>query len=278
MTSESTFRKTRIAPTPSGFLHLGNAYSFLLTAEIARTTGAGIVLRIDDMDRGRMRAEYVKDIFETLEFLDIKWTQGPTDAVDFHEHFSQSHRLAMYEDLLRRLVETGLVYACDCSRSLIASQGGHRPENCRPKKIPPDTPDVAWRIDTDESGILRVKNFDGSETEALLGAESAHFIVRKRDGFPAYQVTSLADDLHFGIDLIVRGEDLWPSTLSQVFLAKLLGATSFADAVFFHHPLIKDDGGRKLSKSEGDTSIRYFRQRGFSKADVMKMLPVIRPF
>lgn len=253
-------------------MHIGNAYSFALTAALAQQTGASIVLRIDDMDRERVHPEYVDDIFDTVNFLDIPWHEGPKDAADFETHFSQRHRLPLYEKALERLVATGLVYACDCSRKQISEQyGGVYPGTCRRKGIPLDTPDVSWRIDTENAASIGVKQLDGSFVYTVLPPEMQHFVVRKKDGFPAYQLTSLVDDLYFGIDLIVRGEDLFPSTLAQLFLAALLREDKFLGVTFYHHGLLKD-GDRKLSKSAGDGSIRHLRKSGYNSKEVYGMI------
>lgn len=267
-----SFTKTRLAPTPSGYLHLGNAYSFLLTAGLAKKYGAKILLRIDDIDRGRVRDAYVTDIFDALAFLKVDWDEGPKTADDFHQHFSQHLRMPLYENLLQRLVATGRVYACDCSRKQLAEQGGHDAANCRARKIPLDAPDVAWRINTDGAGPIPVRTLDGTTRIGHLEAGISDFIIRKRDGGPAYQIASLADDLHFGVDLIVRGEDLWTSTLSQLFLARLLGELGFLDATFHHHSLLTDTENRKLSKSEGATSLRYMKSNGAGRETVLGLI------
>jgi len=258
--------RTRLAPTPSGFLHIGNAFSFALTAALAKKTGAQILLRIDDMDRDRIEQRYVDDVFETLHFLGIPWDLGPNDRADFEANFSQRHRLEAYNAALNKLVATGLVYACDCSRKPIAEQGGTYPGTCKHKNIPLEAPNVAWRLNTDMAKAVRINktNF------VAFPDEMRHFVVRKKDGFPAYQLTSVIDDLHYEIDLIVRGEDLFPSTLAQLFLAQMLGETRFADIHFYHHQLLGDSAGRKLSKSAGDTSIRYMRRQGKSAVDVYR--------
>lgn len=258
-----------MAPTPSGFLHIGNAYSFALTAALARQTGASILMRIDDMDRERVQQEYVTDIFDTLRFLDIPWQEGPTDPTDFEAHFSQRHRMPLYEKALEQLVDTGLVYACDCSRKQISEQfHGVYPGTCKHKNISLDANDVSWRINTENVAPLGVKQLDGSFIYAALPPEMQHFVVRKKDGFPAYQLTSLVDDLHFGIDLIVRGEDLFASTLAQLFLASMLKAETFLDATFCHHALLTNLDGRKLSKSAGDTSIGFLRSQHMTAQQV----------
>src|SRR5687768_5857036 len=114
-----TFRRTRIAPTPSGFLHLGNVLSFALTAAIARKRGARILLRIDDMDRDRVQPDYIDDIFEVLRFMGLPWEEGPKDAAEFLQRFSQQHRLPLYEAALQQLEKKGQVFACTCSRAQV---------------------------------------------------------------------------------------------------------------------------------------------------------------
>ncbi len=268
---DQSFAKTRLAPTPSGYLHLGNAYSFLLTAALAKRHGSKILLRIDDIDRGRTRDAYVTDIFDSLAFLQVEWDEGPKTAADFHQHFSQHLRMPLYKTLLQRLVATGKIYACACSRKQLTEQGGHDAANCRARKLSLDTPNVAWRIDTDDAGPISVRTLDGTTRIGHLEAGTSDFIIRKRDGGPAYQIASLADDLFFGVDLIVRGDDLWTSTLSQLFLARLLGEQGFLDATFHHHGLLTDDANRKLSKSEGATSLRFLRNNGLDYEGIFEL-------
>lgn len=267
------FARTRIAPTPSGFLHIGNAFSFSLTAAIANKFNAKIFLRIDDMDRERVEAAYIQDIFDTLNFLRISWNEGPKNASEFEADFSQRHRLQLYESALQKLVATGKVYACDCSRKQIdIEHGGVYTGTCRQKNIPLHAPDVAWRIDTDNAGIIVVKGIDGQVERFDFPAEMNHFVIRKKDGFSAYQLTSLVDDLHFGVDLIVRGKDLFQSTLAQLFLARLLDADAFLQTAFFHHELLTDGDKRKLSKSAGDTSVRHFRECGTTATEIYQVI------
>lgn len=266
------FHKTRIAPTPSGFLHLGNLLSFSITALLARQTGAGILLRIDDMDRDRVRAPYVEDIFESLDFLGIPWTEGPRDAEQFERQYSQRHRLALYEAALNELRERDLVYACDCSRAQMQLAGVAYAGTCRHKRISLDAPNVAWRLKTEPARSVRVRSMDGSFAGHVLPAEMHDVIVRKKDGFPAYQLSSVVDDVYFGTDLVVRGQDLWSSTLVQLYIAGVLGRQSFLETAFCHHALLHDDRQRKLSKSAGDTSIHYLRGQGLGSQDVYALL------
>jgi len=256
------FNKTRLAPTPSGFLHLGNVLSFAITASLARETGAKILLRIDDLDRARADKKYIQDIFDTLNFLKIPWDEGPLDTEEFETTYSQLHRMPLYQDALQQLTDKELVYACTCSRKQI-----NHSCNCRASKLSLDTPEASWRLITGDAA-LNVKDYKGENINATLPTEMRDFIVRKKDGFPAYQLSSVVDDLFYGVDLIVRGDDLRPSTLAQHVLAGALGENRFGAITFHHHALLKELSGEKLSKSAGSTSVRYLREQGSSPTDI----------
>ena len=265
------FNKTRIAPTPSGFLHLGNALSFALTAAMAHKTGAKVLLRIDDLDRPRIKPEYVQDVFDTLNFLQIPWHEGPRDMADYQSAWSQMQRLDIYRAAIDNLQQKGDVFACTCSRADIPASGIY-PGTCLHKAIPFDTPGSALRFITDNDEITVCNAFTDKVSDRLP-PDMQYFVVRKKDGLPAYQLASLCDDLYFGVDLIVRGFDLWPSTLAQLQLAKRLNKPAFLNAGFYHHPLLMaNDGDKKLSKSAGDTSIRYLRQQGKTATDIYSMV------
>jgi glutamyl-tRNA synthetase len=292
------YKLTRIAPTPSGYLHLGNVFSFAVTAALARRSGAEILLRIDDLDRDRAQWEYVEDIFETLRFMEIPWDRGPRSVDEFGRDWSQLRRLPLYRAALSRLQEAGAVFGCGCSRAevLRASRDGGYPGTCRVRGPELDAADVSWRLKTEADDgpaigarpgaaagggvgpeVLRVETYPSGIVEARLPVEMRDFVVRKRDGFPAYQLSSVVDDVHYGVDLIVRGEDLWASTLAQLYLSYPLGAAGFPGAAdlrevrFYHHPLLTT-GGEKLSKSAGSTSIQYLRRQGVSAAEIYKMI------
>ena len=227
----------RIAPTPSGYLHAGNAANFAANALLAN--GGPLLLRIDDLDRARFRPEYLDDVFVVLRWLGIAWTDGPTDAADFAAHWSQDHRLPLYHAALQQLRDQPLVFACPCSRRELA-EGGHR-HGCLRGDVPPDKPGVAWRIDT--------RGTDLHETMPW-------FAVRKKDGRPSYQLACTVDDYHFGITECARGEDLRDSTQAQALVSDLLGYPALAKRIrFIHHPLITE-GGTKISKSQGARSVR----------------------
>jgi glutamyl/glutaminyl-tRNA synthetase len=259
------FHKTRIAPTPSGFLHLGNVLSFALTAYLARQAGASVLLRIDDLDRERVAMAYIQDIFDTLDFLQLPWHEGPVDTASFEQSFSQRHRLHLYTDALTTLEKSGRLFACTCSRSQIGEAG--YPGTCRNKNIPLDTPGSCWRLKATSGTVVRMKNIYGTVIDAALPGMMQDFIVRKKNGTASYQLASVCDDLYYQVDMVIRGEDLYQSTVAQLYLAELLDRPAFAEVGFWHHPLLLHEGN-KLSKTAGAPSVLYLRKEGFSPAAI----------
>jgi glutamyl/glutaminyl-tRNA synthetase len=264
--------KTRIAPTPSGYLHLGNVYSFSVTAAFAHVTGAQTLLRIDDLDTKRVRDEYIADIFQTLDYLKIPFSGGPRNGPEFIDAFSQLTRLHLYNDALQKLADQGVLFACTCSRMELARLGGAGYNGtCRTKNIPLDTKGACWRIVTDDDTPLVLHSPAGNE-ELTLPVEMKDFIVRKKDGSPAYQLSSLIDDTFYGIDLVIRGQDLLSSTLAQLYLARSLDLGKFGETVFYHHKLLCTPSGDKLSKSAGDTSVHLLRKNGATPETVYNLV------
>src|SRR5690554_2173618 len=149
------FKKTRIAPTPSGYLHLGNVLSFAITAVLAKQSGARVMLRIDDLDRARVRPAYLADIFDTLTYLNIPWDEGPADYAAYESTYSQVHRLELYFDALARLRGQGAVFACDCSRGMLLRNhpAGAYTGRCKQRGLPLDGEGYCWRIDTDKANL-----------------------------------------------------------------------------------------------------------------------------
>lgn len=221
-------------------MHLGNAVHFCVTAALAKARNAEIRLRIDDLDTERVRPEYVADIFTTLHWLGIAWQQGPRTPAE-SDAFSQRHRIKEYDALIGILIGTGQVYGCTCTRSEIIARTGS----------------------TTYDGLCRARRHDLTQTPVLrffsqLPGSGGDFIIRRRDMLPGYHIASLADDIDYGINLIVRGEDLLSSTMAQRELAMALGARgeSFLAAEFIHHPLIPGRDGEKLSKTQGAGGVR----------------------
>ncbi len=269
--------RTRIAPTPSGYLHMGNLFSFVLTWLIAKKENGTVRLRIDDLDADRMRREFLEDIFETLDWIGLQPDEGPSGLEDFLKNYAQQKRLPLYQSLIEKLVNTGKVYACTCSRKqiLAINPEGIYPGTCLKKNMTIDHENAALRIHIkEEESWISIPGFEPNSPtiKVNLQKDMGDFVIRKKDGLPAYQITSLADDLRDGINVIVRGEDLLTSTAAQIFMAKTLGENPFSAVRFLHHPLIKNENSGKLSKSAGHTSLQYMRKEGFTSINALAIL------
>ena len=226
---------SRIAPTPSGYLHAGNAYNFILTYLLTRSLGGVLHLRIDDYDLGRYRREFVQNIFDVLEFLGLDYDKGAKSVSDFEQNFSFKTRAKRYENALEKLDE---IYICECTRATKdAYENGIYTKICKDKKLKFIKDKTAIRLNVDENDEL------GRQVAAQMG----DFVIYKKDFTPAYNFASVIDDEDMGVNLVVRGEDLLPCTLAQRYLAKRLNF-SFLNAKFIHHKLLLD-GAKKLSKS-----------------------------
>jgi len=268
--------RTRFAPTPSGYLHWGNAFSFVLTWLHARKSDGQILLRIDDLDSQRKRPEHVEDVFRSLEWLGLNFDIGPKGPDQFEARFSQRHRTDLYQARLQQLREDARLFGCECSRSTIQqSKDGRHSAACISKQIELEQPEVAWRIQTGAE-VVQWRDFDGKPREVNLHDTMRDFVVRKKDGAPAYQLASLVDDEHFGINFIVRGEDLIDSTAAQRFLASKNTESPFLSASFVHHQIVSDESGDKLSKSTGATSLNAMRSQNPSPAELyQRMSPLL---
>ncbi|OQX19782.1 MAG: hypothetical protein BWK76_03490 [Desulfobulbaceae bacterium A2] len=258
--------RSRLAPTPSGLLHLGNGVNFVLTWLLVRRGGGSLRLRIDDGDCTRSRPAYVEDIFYQLDWLGLDWDEGPQGVDDFFARFSQRLRQERYLALRDELARRELLYCCTCSRRRIRDQvgDGPYPGTCRDRGAVP-APDRAWRARVPADCRIGV-----GEREVELMRELGDFVVWRRDDLPAYQLASLADDIDDRITLVVRGEDLLTSTAAQLFLAAQLDERGFAAAEFLHHPLLSCPLGKKLSKSHGALSLAAMRQAGVGPATVYR--------
>jgi glutamyl/glutaminyl-tRNA synthetase len=237
----------RLAPTPSGYLHLGNAVNFVLTWLLVRRAEGTLLLRIDDLDRARLRRPYLENIFRVIDWLGIDYDHGPSGPDDFLRHYSQLLHLPAYNRVLRRLAQQpGLVYATQRSRTSSA------------EPVPLETPGAAWRVRVPPTHLV---SSDPRASLVSLAELMPDFVVRKKDGVAAYQVASVVDDLRLGTTLVVRGLDLQPSTAAQLWLAEQISDTQEFTAAriqFYHHPLLTDATGHKLSKStqaSGDAGV-----------------------
>jgi glutamyl-tRNA synthetase len=239
---------SRLAPTPSGYLHLGNAMNFVLTWLLTRQAGGVLHLRIDDLDRARLRPAYLDNIFRVIDWLGLDYDHGPSGPGDFLRHHSQLLHLPEYNAVLRRLAllsttqQPGLVHASTRSRT----KGAAAPVSL-------ETPGAAWRAHVPPDTTVTFLDACQGETSVPLGALMPDFVIRKKSGVAAYQVASVVDDLRLGSTLIVRGLDLLPSTAAQLWLASQLSETAafqFPRIQFYHHPLLTNAAGQKLSKSQ----------------------------
>jgi glutamyl-tRNA synthetase len=243
--------KSRLAPTPSGYLHIGNLASFVLTWLITKKQQGHLLLRIDDLDNERRRNEYIGHVFQTLQQFGITYNEGPTDTIDFLSQWSQHHRLHSYHHLLHQLVQSGEVYACHCSRKqqLISAC------TCKTTHLALHTPGCCWKIEVPADTTIEWMDQCMGKTSIALYQHMKSIVVRRSNGMPAYHIASLADDLHFGMNLLVRGSDLLPSTAAQWYLAELAGISKFGECQFLHHPLMHNEAGQKLSKSAGAAAV-----------------------
>lgn len=249
--------RARIAPTPSGYLHLGNVFNFLLTWLIVRKQGGILHLRIDDIDAARTRKAYVEDIFRLLDWLGIDYDEGPAGPDDFFRHHSQQLKLDTYRQALDQLWEKGHLFACQCSRAQVKrrSVDGQYPGTCSSLSLPADMPNTAWRLFTPPNTLIRWEDLYVGPTAIDLHQCMRHVVLSRKDLLPAYQIVSLIEDVQYEINFLVRGHDLLTSTAAQLFLAQLRKDSSFLQAQFLHHPLLKDKQQEKLSKSTGALAV-----------------------
>ena len=270
-------RRFRYAPTPSRRLHVGNGLAALLGWAAARRAGAAFVLRVEDIDRARCREEYAAPLLEDLRWLGLDWDEGP-DVGGPAGPYRQSERLACYDELVADLAARGLSYPCVCSRAEIraaqsaphhAGLAGERPYpgTCRP---PAAGTSAAPRVRRDRGGQRLAVAWLGDDAavtweDGWLGParedvrETCGDFLLGRPGVPTYQLAVVADDVAMGITDVVRGHDLVGSTARQILLHRALGATP---PRFWHHPLIVDGDGRKLSKRDADLALTDLRLGG----------------
>ena len=273
----------RLAPSPTGLLHLGHARTFVLAQERAQAAAGGLWLRDEDLDVQRSRAEFALAMREDLHWLGITWVG----------EVRQSERQALYRDAILRLLALGAVYPCDCSRRdlLQAAQAPHEePDDepvyngrCRPRPRR-ETPEQH----TMDAGALRGINYrfrvpDGETVgfpDALAGAQAfvggcapnasfGDFVVWRKEGLPSYQLACVVDDAAMRITEVVRGRDLLKSTARQILLQRALG---FSTPAYAHCDLVRDEAGLRLAKRHDAMSLRALRDRGLSPQDVRAML------
>jgi len=243
----------RFAPSPSGRMHLGNAFSALLAWLSVRSSGGRMLLRMEDLDPDRCRPAYLQQLREDLLTLGLDWDEEQT---------YQSLRNEAYESCFSRLEALGLVYPCYCSRAeLHAASAPHASDGqpvyagtCRsltPAQRQEKTRNPAWRLRVPEEDTAFVDGLQGEYRENLA-RDCGDFILRRSDGVYAYQLAVVCDDAAGGVTQVVRGRDLLSSTPRQMYLQRLLG---YATPQYYHVPLLVSPDGRRLSKRDGDLSL-----------------------
>ncbi|MEM8895878.1 MAG: glutamate--tRNA ligase family protein [Bacteroidota bacterium] len=246
---------SRIAPTPSGYLHLGNLYNFVLTWLHVKMRNGRLLLRIDDLDQARVRDQYLDDIFKTLEWLDIDVDQGPSGTDDFKKNHSQTLRVDDYKKTVDRLRQNSKTFYCNCSRKDLERLSPYRlyQGTCLNKNLAFSFAQTALRIATNEQSVISIQEPDGTSEPVSIHRLMPYAVLVKKDGVPSYQVASLTDDINAGVNFLVRGKDLWTSSLTQTYLAQVAKLETFQTIRFIHHDLIQGRDEQKLSKSQGAT-------------------------
>ena len=255
--------KSRIVPTPSGYLHIGNAFNFLLTALIVDFKKGKLHLRIDDFDISRSKRKFVEDIFVQLDWLGIEYDSGPTGPDELFSKYSQQLRSDYYFNAIEVIKKNKKIFACECSRSMIRQISNKRtyPGYCREKNIDLGNKNITWRVNVPEGTIVNYKTFFNSIKTINVNDSIGDFVIKRRDGLPAYQIISVVEDLEQGINLIVRGKDLLGSTGAQIFIGGCLNGGTLLESVFIHHNLIKNSSGAKISKTYGDLSLKELKKK-----------------
>jgi glutamyl-Q tRNA(Asp) synthetase len=269
---------SRFAPSPSGRLHLGHAFSAVIGHEAARETDGKWLLRIEDLDPGRCRPEFVAGIFEDLGWLGLDYEGEPV---------VQSKRTQFYSEALDRLRQQGLVYPCFCTRADIAASltaphgdaGAAYPGTCRGLPDDPErrasTPH-GWRLDSAKAlAMTGMPSWTEADDTRCHSRETdfGDAILARKDAPSSYHLACVVDDADRGVDLVVRGEDLRPSTPTQRLLQILLG---LPEPTYRHHPLVLHEDGRRLAKRDLAPTLEAMRDSGVDGQELADELRVGR--
>jgi glutamyl-Q tRNA(Asp) synthetase len=255
---------TRFAPSPTGRLHLGHAFSAVLGHDAARRSGGRFLLRVEDLDQGRSRPEFVHGIYEDMQWLGLEWDEPA---------LVQSQRTSAYEEALDTLRDQALVYACFCTRadiaqSLTAPHGDAAtsyPGTCRTLPDDPErrasTPHC-WRLDSAKPlQTVRLPSWSEADGESFRAREEqiGDAILARKDAPASYHLSCVVDDAASGVTMVVRGADLRPSTPIQRLLQGLLG---LPQPTYLHHPLVTHEDGRRLAKRDLAPTLAAMREAG----------------
>ncbi len=274
----------RYAPSPTGALHIGNLRTALLAWLFARTQHGQFVLRIEDLDRPRVRPGAIQQMLDDLRWLGLDWDEGP-DCGGPYAPYTQSARINMYQHYLHQLQNAELVYPCYCSRAEVANtasapqqgaeDGLRYPGTCRHlteaqrRAHEANGRHPSWRFHVDDERIV-------SFTDGVVGPITQHvqqtvgdFVVWRSDGIFAYQFAVVVDDALMHINQVVRGNDLLSSTARQILLYEALG---FPVPEFAHIPLIVDEQGKRLAKRNQSMGLDPLRAKGMTPEQVVSEL------
>lgn len=261
----------RLAPSPTGLLHLGHARTFWTARQRARAHDGILVLRNEDLDPARSKPEFTDAMLQDLRWFGFQWQEGPDCGGSFGP-YAQSERRALYLAALEKLRAAGHLYPCTCSRKDIqsAARAPHEsddaeplyPGTCRPSKNSAfRTPDSAfsWRFLVPDGETISFTDANLGPQQFVAGKDFGDFVVWRHDDVPAYQLAVVVDDGAMHITEVVRGADLLVSTARQLLLYRALGLTPPA---FYHCPLMTDETGRRLAKRHYALSLRTLRESG----------------
>lgn len=266
----------RLAPSPTGYLHLGHARTFWTAQQRAEAEGGTLILRNEDLDRARCRPEFVAAMLEDLRWLGLSWSEGP-DVGGPCAPYAQSKRLALYSQRFEELRSAGHIYPCFCSRRDVAQAASAPhgeeeplyPGTCRPK--PGSSPStlpragVSWRFCVPAGRTLEFSDAQLGHQSAVCGTDFGDFLIWRKDDLPAYQLAVVADDIAMQITEVVRGADLATSTFRQLLLYEAFAALPPS---FYHCPLMLDSSGTRLAKRHDALSLRTLRNQGYTPEQV----------
>lgn len=267
----------RLAPTPTGHLHLGHARTFWTAQQRSRAVQGQLVLRIEDLDQARCKPHFCDDLYEDLRWFGFQWQEGPDlDLPGPYAPYRQGDRLDHYRSVWAQLNQTRSIYPSphsrkDVERALAAPHEGDRepifPAHLRPKDWPPVTEPgpVNWRFRVLEGEVIRFIDNRVGPCAYTAGVDFGDFLVWRRDGFPSYELAVVADDHAMAITEVVRGEDLLLSTAKQILLYRAL---DWKIPQFYHCPLIRDAQGKRLAKRAGAAALRSLRQQGLTPEEI----------
>jgi glutamyl/glutaminyl-tRNA synthetase len=275
MCGASSVYRGRLAPTPTGFLHLGHARTFWTAFERARAHSGTLILRNEDLDPDRCRAEFAAAAIEDLRWLGIAWQEGP-DIGGPHAPYTQSERIGYYREIWGRLHAAGAIYPSPHSRKDVqeALLAPHDAEPIFPVHLRPPTDagrdatapgEVNWRFRVPDGETIVFTDLRLGRIERTAGRDFGDFLVWRKDGFPSYELAVTADDHAMEITEVVRGEDLLTSTARQLLLYRAHGWTPPA---FYQCPLVADADGKRLAKRSEALALRSLRAAGRTAEEV----------